>query len=136
MIKRVLTQVSRTAGGLTLYAWKKTGVVDPHDEVAIGFYSGGTVGDGLPQPQATPLSGALELVGVQSLSEGDDVVWLPEGSNPPSGYEAWMMNHSLVGTTSGDKKGRWAVCYECQCEFPISKMRKIKGKWYCEEDAE
>jgi len=135
VIKRVLVQITKVKDGLTLYGWRKSTVTDPLDTDEVGFVDSGSPGDGLEAPVAEGLGSVAPLLGVLG-SETDDVIWLPEGSTAPTGYTQWMMNHSLVGTTAGDKKGRWGVCWVCQCEFPLSKMTRKNGKWYCREDAE
>lgn len=61
----------------------------------------------------------------------DDVVWLPTGSTPPAGYEAWQMSLAYKGTRGRAGKGRWAVCSVCRYEAPRSEMVYYKGKWYC-----
>jgi hypothetical protein len=61
----------------------------------------------------------------------NDVVWLPSGSTPPVGYEAWKMSFAYRGTRGKAGKGQWAVCSVCRYEAPRSEMVYYKGKWYC-----
>lgn len=135
MEKRISVQVSKLYNGLELFAWKRVGAVDPLDEDGVMFVSGGSPGDGLAAPAVAP-TGLDDLVGYAAVGVADDLLWLPAGTTGPSTHEKWMMEHSLVGTKQGDKKGRWAVCYVCQSEFPQRQMIRKGGKWYCKEDAE
>ncbi len=59
------------------------------------------------------------------------IVWLPEGSDPGTLYEAYKMELSHYGSTTGTSTGRMGVCYTCQMEFPRKRMQKVLGKWYC-----
>ena len=129
--QRILGQITKLlGGGLLLYGWKKIGTVDPNDADAVLFVSGGTPGDGLVAPDGDEM-----LAGVSWVDVNDDVLWLPYGTQAPEGYEPWMMNMSVVGTTkSGDRWGRWGECYTCLEEFPLTEMTKIKGHWYCSKN--
>ena len=141
MERRVLGQITKLLhGGLLLYGWKKTGTVDPNDSDAVLFVSGGTPGDTMYDPDVPGkfppgIYDNQVAPGVSWVDVNDDVLWLPYGTQAPEGYEPWMMYMSVVGQTkSGDRQGRWGVCYTCLEEFPLTQMTKIKGHWYCSKN--
>ena len=136
MEKRILVQITRyDPQGNLLYGWKQTGTIDPEDTNPEDGLLGGTPGDSAAAPRVLTVTEPAPLFGTPEVSVSTDpVLWLPLGTNPPTGYEAWYMNCSLVGTKPGDKKGRWGVCYTCLEEFPQSELTKIKGHWYCEKN--
>ena len=136
MEKRTLVQVTRyDSQGNLLYGWKQTGLVDPIDQMTEEWFIGGTAGDTSPAPRVLSVTEQAPVFGTPEVDLSDDLVlWLPEDTVGPAGYERWYMNQSFVGTKSGDTKGRWGVCYTCLEEFPTSELVKIKGHWYCSKN--
>lgn len=136
MEKRTLVQVTRyDSQGNLLYAWKQTGLVDPIDQMTEEWFIGGVPGDTTPAPRVLSVTEQAPVFGTPEVDLSDDLVlWLPENTTGPTGYERWYMNQSIVGTKSGDTKGRWGVCYTCLEEFPTSELVKIKGHWYCSKN--
>lgn len=137
MERRILTQITKLEGnGLLLYGFKLIGSRDPIDEDEFGFIVGGEPGDTLATPLTPTPTNPVQLAdGVWEVDVSDSVLWLPYGTSAPVGYEPWMMNMSVVGTTkSGDRWGRWGECYTCLEEFPLTEMTKIKGHWYCSKN--
>lgn len=61
----------------------------------------------------------------------EDILWLEDGVDPPSGYEAYEMMVGVEGTRGSVGQGRWATCYICRYDYPISEMVKHRGRYYC-----
>ena len=131
------TQVTRLCrGGLILYGWADPTVKDPRaDPRQAVFLVGGAPGDGVA------VTDALRLVDVRvhsvalPLWKGDEeLVFVPEGCPPPTGFTEYRMERSVRGTRFGLGKGRWGVCHTCLEEFPTSQMSKVRGRWYCHKN--
>lgn len=74
--------------------------------------------------------------GIFPAAGGDPTseAWTTDPDANPGGYTAWYMNESAYGTTKSAGKGRWAECFTCRYEFPISELTLIKGKFYCSKN--
>lgn len=92
--------------GSVVYAWKIIGTKDPVE---------------------TEFTGSLP-----------NLVWTDEHSTPipPESYEKWEIAVSEHGIPYTSIAEIWDTCYVCQTEFPISKMIRKNGHWYCQEDYE